>query len=160
MSAPFYLFAVQRLDDTISTLEAYIGKVILVVNTASRCHFTAQYDELENIYRNYSDRGFVVLAFPCNQFAAQEPNNEAWIANFCRTNYDISFPIFSKTTVNGPQTHPLYQYLKHSAPGAFGSTAIKWNFTKFLIDREGRVVKRFSPLTKTKKLREYIESLL
>lgn len=160
MSAPFYLFAVQRLDGTISTLEAYIGKVILVVNTASRCHFTAQYAELENIYRRYSDRDFVVLGFPCNQFAAQEPNNEAWIANFCRTSYDISFPIFSKTVVNGPQTHPLYQYLKNSMPGAFGSTAIKWNFTKFLIDRKGQVVKRFSPLTKAKKLREHIESLL
>lgn len=160
MNTPFYLFSAQRLDGTISTLEAYTNKVVLVVNTASQCHFTPQYAELENIYRSYSNRGFVVLGFPCNQFATQEPNNEAWIANFCHTRYDISFPIFSKTIVNGPHTHPLYQYLKRAAPGALGSTAIKWNFTKFLVDRKGQVIRRFSPLTKAKKLREYIESLL
>lgn len=160
MSAPFYLFVVQHLDGTVGTLEAYKDTVVLVVNTASRCHFTPQYAELESIYRNYSHQGFVILGFPCNQFAAQEPNNETWIANFCHTRYDVTFPIFSKIIVNGSQTHPLYQYLKSSAPGAFGSTAIKWNFTKFLINREGQVIRRFSPLTKAKKLREYIESLL
>ena len=126
-------------------LRDYQGKVVLVVNTASKCGFTPQYKGLEALYRKYKDQGLEVLGFPCNQFGAQEPGNEQEIATFCETNYDVTFPMFSKVDVNGEGTSPVYRYLKSAKPGLLGTEAIKWNFTKFLIDRDGNVVARFAP---------------
>lgn len=141
-------------------LEQYHGKVLLVVNTASRCGFTAQYEGLERLYRDLRARGLEILAFPCNQFAGQEPGSDAEIATFCQTRFDTTFPLFSKVEVNGKNAHPLFRYLKQQAPGLLGSKAIKWNFTKFLIDRQGRVVKRFAPKDKPEAIRGQIEAVL
>ena len=138
----------------------YRGKVLLIVNTASKCGFTPQYAELEALYRDYQDRGFEVLAFPCNQFGAQEPGDAEEIANFCKLTYDVSFPVYGKIDVNGDNAAPLYQYLKDEAPGLLGSKSIKWNFTKFLIDRSGKVVKRYPPQAKPEDLARDIEALL
>lgn len=129
-------------------LALYQGKVILIVNVASQCGFTSQYDGLEELYRKYGDQGLVILGFPCNQFGAQEPGSEEEIMNFCRLNFGVTFPMFAKIDVNGPDTHPLYVLLKNERPGFLGSGTIKWNFTKFLVDRNGNVVERFSPSTK------------
>ena len=126
-------------------LSTYRGKVLLIVNTASQCGFTPQYAGLEALYRQYKDRGFAVLGFPCNQFGAQEPGSEADIASFCEKNYGVSFPMFAKIDVNGPNAHPLFVKLKAEAPGILGTEGIKWNFTKFLIDKEGRVHSRHAP---------------
>jgi glutathione peroxidase len=134
--------------------------VLLIVNTASKCGFTPQYAGLEALYRKYKDRGFVVLGFPCNQFGGQEPGDAAEIANFCSTAYDVSFPMMSKIEVNGPKAHPLYAFLKEEKKGLLGSQAIKWNFTKFLVDREGRVVSRLAPTDKPEALDAAIEALL
>ena len=136
------------------------GKVLLVVNTASRCGFTPQYDGLEALYRKFKDQGFEVVAFPCNQFGAQEPGSADEIATFCATGYDVSFPIFGKIDVNGDDAAPLFRHLKAHAPGLLGSQAIKWNFTKFLVDRTGKVVKRYAPMTKPEDIAEDIEKLL
>ena len=148
------------LDGQTVTLADFVGRVLLVVNVASRCGFTPQYAGLEALYRQYRDRGLVVLGFPCDQFGHQEPGDAAQIAQFCRLNYEVSFPLFAKVEVNGAGAHPLYQWLKQAAPGLLGTEAIKWNFTKFLIDPEGRVVRRFAPTDTPAKLARHIEPLL
>lgn len=141
-------------------LADYRGQVLLIVNTASKCGFTPQYEGLEALHRELSPRGFAVLGFPCNQFANQEPGDAGEIADFCRLTYDVSFPLFSKIEVKGPAAHPLYQWLTGEAPGLLGTRAVKWNFTKFLLDREGKVRGRFAPTQKPAALRGAIERLL
>ena len=143
--ATIYDFTVDDIEGKPVKLDRFKGKVLLVVNTASKCGFTPQYKGLEALYRKYHDRGLEVLGFPCNQFGAQEPGSEQEIATFYQTNYDVTFPMFAKIDVNGDATAPLYRYLKHEKPGLLGTEAIKWNFTKFLVDRDGRVVARFAP---------------
>ena len=136
------------------------GKVLLVVNTASRCGFTPQYDGLEALYRKFKEQGFEVVAFPCNQFGAQEPGNAEEIATFCKLTYDVTFPLMAKVDVNGDDATPLYQWMKGEAPGLMGSKSIKWNFTKFLIDREGKVVRRYAPTDKPEGIEKDIAKLL
>ena len=138
-------FSAKGIDGSEQPLSAWQGQAMLVVNVASKCGFTPQYEGLEALYRKYRDRGFVVLGFPCDQFGNQEPGNEEEIRNFCSLNYDVSFPMFAKIDVNGADTHPLYRHLKSEAKGLLGSEAIKWNFTKFLVDKQGRVAKRYAP---------------
>lgn len=147
-------------DGSETDLSPFAGKVLLIVNTASRCGFTPQYEGLEALYRKYRDRGFAVLAFPCNQFGAQEPGDAEEIASFCKLNYDVSFPIFGKIDVNGDDAAPLYRQLKQEAKGLLGSEGIKWNFTKFLIDRAGRVVERYAPTTTPEAIEQDIARLL
>jgi glutathione peroxidase len=151
---------VKAADGGQTTLSAYAGQVLLIVNTASKCGFTPQYEGLEALHRKYKDRGLAVLAFPCNQFGAQEPGDAAEIASFCRLTYDVTFPVFGKIDVNGEDTAPLFRHLKSSAKGVLGSEGIKWNFTKFLVDRDGRVVERYAPTTKPEALAKDIEKLL
>jgi glutathione peroxidase len=139
---------------------AYEGKVVLVVNTASKCGFTPQYKGLEALYQKYKDRGLEVLGFPCNQFGKQEPGNAEEIGGFCERNFGVSFPLFAKVDVNGDNAHPLFTHLKQQAPGILGTESIKWNFTKFLVGREGEVVKRFAPKDKPESLESAIEALL
>ncbi len=153
-------FTVKAANGSPASLAAYAGKVLLIVNTASKCGFTPQYEGLEALHRDYADRGFEVLAFPCNQFGAQEPGDAAEIANFCTLTYDVTFPVFAKVDVNGGEADPLFDRLKSDAPGVLGSKAIKWNFTKFLIDRAGKVVDRYAPTTKPADIRSDIENLL
>ena len=143
--ASIYDFKVKDIHGKTVDLDVYKGKVLLVVNTASKCGFTPQYQGLEALYRKYREQGLEVLAFPCNQFGAQEPGNEQEIATFCETNYNVTFPMFRKIDVNGNATAPLYRYLKHEKPGLLGTGAIKWNFTKFLVGRDGEVVARYAP---------------
>lgn len=140
-------------------LADYNGKVLLIVNTASKCGFTPQYEGLEELYRDYKDRGFEVLGFPCNQFGAQEPGNAEEIANFCSLTYDVTFPLMAKIDVNGSNADPIFKHLKDEQTGLLGS-GIKWNFTKFLVDRDGKVVSRHAPTTKPEQLRKEIEELL
>jgi len=154
-----YDFTADSLAGTPVALKDFAGKVLLVVNTASACGFTPQYEGLEKLQRDYAARGFSVLGFPCNQFGAQEPGDAKEIASFCKLTYDVSFPLFAKIDVNGAGAHPLYNFLKSEKSGVLGA-AIKWNFTKFLIDRSGRVVERFAPTTKPESLRDKIEALL
>ncbi|MCY1179980.1 Hydroperoxy fatty acid reductase gpx1 [compost metagenome] len=142
------------------TLGDFAGKVLLVVNTASQCGFTPQYKGLEQLWQRYKDQGLVVLGFPCNQFGKQEPDDERAISQFCELNFGVSFPLFRKIEVNGSGAHPLFKQLKERAPGLLGSERIKWNFTKFLIGRDGQLIKRFSPLTKPEDLTAEIEALL
>jgi glutathione peroxidase len=151
---------VTAADGSQTDLSAHKGKVLLVVNVASKCGFTPQYEGLEELQRKYADRGFSVLGFPCNQFGAQEPGNAEEIANFCSLTYDVTFPLLGKIDVNGPQAAPLYKHLKKEAPGVLGSEGIKWNFTKFLVDRSGKVVKRYAPQTKPEDIARDIEGLL
>ncbi len=153
-------FTVRTAKGEESSLEAYRGKVLLIVNTASKCGFTPQYEGLEALHRDYADRGFEVLGFPCNQFGAQEPGDAEEIANFCSLTYDVTFPVFAKVDVNGAAADPLFEKLKADAPGLLGSKAIKWNFTKFLVDRDGKVVDRYAPTTKPADIRKDIEALL
>ncbi len=153
-------FEVKTADGKTASLGDYRGKVLLIVNTASKCGFTPQYEGLEQLHRDYAARGFEVLAFPCNQFGAQEPGDAAEIANFCSLTYDVTFPVFAKIDVNGPEADPLFERLKKDAPGVLGSKAIKWNFTKFLVNREGLVVARYAPTTKPEDIRKDIEKLL
>ncbi len=141
-----------RIDGTRTRLDDYRDKVLLIVNTASQCGFTPQYAALEALYRKYQDQGFAVLGFPCNQFGAQEPGHDEQIAAFCESSYGVSFPMFSRVEVNGPNAHPLFSELKQRAPGVFGSQRIKWNFTKFLVDRGGRTVIRYGSLTPPEKI--------
>jgi glutathione peroxidase len=155
-----YDFTAETLDGQPAPLADWRDKVVLVVNTASKCGFTPQYAGLEALYRKYKDQGFVVLGFPCNQFGAQEPGDAAEIANFCSLTYEVDFPMMRKIDVNGPQTHPLYAWLKHQKKGLLGSEGIKWNFTKFLVDRKGEVVKRFAPTDTPQSLEGAIEALL
>jgi glutathione peroxidase len=153
-------FEVKAADGSSASLEPYRGKVLLIVNTASKCGFTPQYEGLEALHRDYAERGFEVLGFPCNQFGAQEPGDAAEIANFCSLTYDVTFPVFAKIDVNGAAADPLFERLKGDAPGLLGSKAIKWNFTKFLVDRDGKVVDRYAPTTKPEDIRKDIEKLL
>ena len=155
-----YKLKANAIDGREVQLIDYAGKVLLIVNTASQCGFTPQYAGLEKLYRQYRDQGLEILGFPCNQFGAQEPGDENEIRNFCQTKYDVSFPLFAKIDVNGANTHPVYRYLKGEARGVLGTEAIKWNFTKFLVDRQGRVVGRYAPTTKPEQLVQDIESLL
>ena len=141
-------------------LKDKLGKVLLVVNTASKCGFTPQYDGLEKLYEQYKDRGFEVLGFPCNQFGGQEPGDADEIAEFCKVNFGVTFPLMAKIDVNGDGASPLFDWMKKEAPGLMGSKAIKWNFTKFLIDREGKVVRRYAPTDKPERLAKDIEALL
>lgn len=152
--------AVQTADGAQTDLSPYAGKVLLIVNVASKCGFTPQYAGLEDLHRRYGDRGFEVLGFPSNQFGAQEPGDAAEIASFCSLTYDVTFPVFAKIDVNGDNAAPLYRYLKKAAPGLFGTEGIKWNFTKFLIDRDGQVVERYAPTTKPEAIAPDIEKLL
>jgi len=145
---PIYDIEVQTIDGRTEKLAAFAGKVLLVVNVASKCGFTPQYEGLEALYRKYRERGLVVLGFPCDQFGHQEPGDEAEIRNFCNLQYDVTFPLFAKTEVNGEGAHPLYKTLKSEAKGLLGTQAIKWNFTKFLVDRAGKVVRRYAPTDK------------
>jgi glutathione peroxidase len=155
-----YDFAPTRLDGTDEKLSAYKDKTLLIVNVASKCGFTPQYAGLEALYRTYKDRGFAVLGFPCNQFGAQEPGNAGEIANFCSTSYDVTFPLFAKIDVNGPGTHPVYQFLKQEKKGLLGTADIKWNFTKFLVGRNGEVVRRYAPQAKPEEIAKDIEAQL
>jgi glutathione peroxidase len=141
-------------------LEEFRGSVVLIVNTASKCGFTPQFEGLENLYEKYKDDGLVILGFPCNQFANQDPGSNEDIQEFCQLNYGVSFPMFGKIAVNGSAADPLYEHLKSEAPGAFGTQRIKWNFTKFLVDRDGNVVKRYAPQTKPSEIAGDIEELL
>lgn len=155
-----YDFKVKSIDGKETRLEPYKGKVMLIVNVASKCGFTSQYEGLEALYKKYKEKGLVVLGFPCNQFRSQEPGSEAEIQNFCRVNFSVTFPMFSKIKVNGDNTHSLYVHLKSEQVGILGSESIKWNFTKFLVDKQGNVVERFGSSTKPKALEEDIEKLL
>ncbi|WP_025691387.1 glutathione peroxidase [Paenibacillus zanthoxyli] len=155
-----YDFNASTLRGQDESLSKYKGKVLLIVNTASKCGFTPQYKGLQEVYEKFKDRGFEVLGFPSNQFAAQEPGSSEEIQEFCQLNYGVSFPMYEKIDVNGDNAHPLYKYLTKEAPGALGSKSIKWNFTKFLVDREGRVLKRFAPTTTPESIEDEIKTLL
>lgn len=159
MEDNYYQFTARSLQGKDISMDTYKGKVVLVVNTASKCGLTPQYEGLENLYEKYKEQGLVILGFPCNQFGNQEPGTEQEISEGCLTNYGVSFPMFSKIEVNGENTHPIYKYLKNRLPGVFGKN-IKWNFAKFLIDRNGKPVKRFSPTTIPEKLVKDIEKYL
>ena len=153
-------FSAERLTGGEELLTRYAGKVLLIVNTASQCGFTPQFAGLEALYTRYKNRGFEVLGFPCNQFGAQEPGSADEIGSFCQKNYGVTFPMFAKVDVNGDDAHPLFQHLKKEARGLLGSEGIKWNFTKFLVDRDGSVVKRFAPAATPESLVAEIEALL
>jgi glutathione peroxidase len=153
-------FSATTIEGTEQDLSAYRGKVLLVVNTASQCGFTPQYGGLEELYQKYHDKGLLILGFPCNQFGSQEPGSELDIQTFCETSFGVSFPMFAKIEVNGKNTHPLYQHLKSEAPGILGTKDVKWNFTKFLIGRDGHVIDRFAPTTAPAQLTEPIEKAL
>ncbi|MCG1054476.1 glutathione peroxidase [Mycetohabitans sp. B5] len=155
-----YSFSARSLQGDDIPLERYRGKVLLIVNTASECGFTPQYAGLQALYERYAARGLEILGFPCNQFGKQEPGDAQQIGAFCEKNYQVKFPMFDKIDVNGAHAHPLYRYLTEEAPGLLGTEAIKWNFTKFLIDREGRPVKRYAPVTKPDAIEPDIEKLL
>jgi len=160
MAQTVYDFSAKRIDGKMESLADYKGKVLLIVNTASKCGFTPQFAGLEKLYEDYKDRGFAVLGFPCNQFANQEPGDEQIIEAFCTSKYNVTFPMFAKIDVNGDNAHPLYKWLKAERAGLFSTEAIKWNFTKFLIDAAGRPVKRYSPQTVPDDIRADIENLL
>lgn len=158
--ANVYDFTAESLSGAPVDLKSYRGKVLLIVNTASKCGFTPQYKGLEAVYQQFKDRGVEVLGFPCNQFGAQEPGAADEIGAFCEKNYGVNFPLFAKIDVNGEQAHPLFQYLKHAATGVLGTEAIKWNFTKFLVKKDGTVYKRYASLTKPEELTGDIDKLL
>lgn len=155
----FYDFEAEDINGVLIKMSDYKGKFILVVNTASHCGFTRQYEGLEKIYKKYKDKGLTILAFPCNQFGAQEPGDASEIISFCKLNYDISFPLFSKVKVNGSEVHPIYKYLKQELPDILGKR-IKWNFTKFLIDRNGVPIKRYAPTVTPEEIEKYLTKLL
>jgi glutathione peroxidase len=158
--ASIYDFSAKTIDGADQALDAYRGKTMLIVNVASKCGFTPQYAGLEALYEKFSGKGLVVLGFPCDQFGHQEPGDEAEIKNFCSLTYDVKFPMFAKVDVNGANAHPLYQYLKHEAKGLLGSEAIKWNFTKFLVDKDGKVTKRYAPTDTPESIGKALEPLL
>ena len=160
MTATVYNFHSKTIDGADVALSDYQGKVLLIVNVASKCGFTPQYKGLETLYRQYKARGFEILAFPCNQFGGQEPATEPEIKQFCRSEYDVTFPIFSKIDVNGQGAHPLYKFLEDQRPGVLGTKRIKWNFTKFLVDRRGNPIRRYSPRNKPEDIALDIERLL
>jgi glutathione peroxidase len=155
-----YDFSAKTIDGDEQKLSAYKGKTVLVVNVASKCGFTPQYKGLEALYEKFKDKGLVVLGFPCDQFGHQEPGDENEIKNFCSLNYDVKFPLFAKIEVNGANTHPLYKYLKAQAKGLLGSESIKWNFTKFLIDRNGAVRTRYAPTDTPEKIEKELAAVL
>lgn len=157
--SPFYQFTATRLDGKPVTMADYADKVVLVVNTASKCGFTPQYAGLETLYKKYADQGLVILGFPCNQFGKQEPGGAGEIAQTCHINYGVSFPMFAKVEVNGASAHPLFRYLKTALPGVLGGR-IKWNFTKFLIGRDGQPLRRFAPITTPEKTEAAIQAAL
>jgi glutathione peroxidase len=159
-SPSVYDFTARAIDGAEQSLRDYEGRVLLVVNVASRCGFTPQYEGLERLWRDYRERGLTVLGFPCNQFGAQEPEAEDKIQSFCELRFGVSFPLFAKIDVNGAGAHPLYRYLRQARPGIVGSESIKWNFTKFLVDRQGQPVRRFGSVSTPEQLRPDIESLL
>lgn len=155
-----YDFEVNTIRGAEESLSKYKGKVLLVVNTASKCGFTPQYKGLQEVYEKFKDRGFEVLGFPSNQFAGQEPGESDEIAEYCEINYGVTFPMFEKIDVKGDEAHPLFKYLSKEAPGVLGSKSVKWNFTKFLVDQDGRVLKRFAPKTTPQQIESYISKLL
>lgn len=157
--SPFYSFTAERLNGQPQNLSDYAGKLVLVVNTASKCGFTPQYAGLETLYQQFKDQGLVILGFPCNQFGNQEPGSAEQIAQTCAINYGVTFPVFAKVDVNGPAAHPLFQWLTGELPGWLGKS-IKWNFTKFLIGRDGKPVKRFATITKPEKMVTFIQQQL
>jgi glutathione peroxidase len=159
MANSFYNLSALSLQGKEISMDTYKGKTILVVNTASKCGLTPQYEGLEKLYQEYKDKGFVILGFPCNQFGNQEPGDEKSIAEGCLINYGVTFPMFAKIEVNGENTHPIFKYLKKSLSGFLGSK-IKWNFTKFLIDSNGKPIKRFAPTTKPESIESYIKKLI
>jgi glutathione peroxidase len=153
-------FQARTIDGQERSLKDFAGQGLLVVNVASKCGFTPQYAGLEALHRKFKDRGFAVLGFPCDQFGHQEPGNELEIASFCKLTYDVSFPMFAKVEVNGDSAHPLYKHLKAQARGILGTEAIKWNFTKFLVDRDGKVVRRYAPNDKPESLEQDVAAIL
>lgn len=155
-----YDFSAEKLEGGTQALRDYAGKVVLIVNTASKCGFTPQFDGLEKVYEKYKDQGFVVLGFPCNQFASQDPGSNTDIGEFCQRNYGVSFPMFAKIDVNGGKAHPLYKYLTKEAKGLLGTEAVKWNFTKFLVGRDGNVIDRYATATKPEAMVKDIEKAL
>jgi len=159
-SSSIYDFSATSIEGNPVELSNYKDKVLLIVNTASQCGFTPQYQGLQSLYKKYSDRGLVVLGFPCNQFRQQEPGSTSEIQSFCETRFGVSFPLFEKVDVNGINAHPLFKYLTKAAPGLLGTEGIKWNFTKFLVDRKGNVIKRYPSMTKPEDLEKEIEALL
>ena len=157
---PIYAFSAETLNGETVSLADWQNKVLLIVNTASECGFTPQYKGLQELHERYSERGFAVLGFPCNQFGKQEPGDAAKIGSFCEKNFGVTFPMFAKVDVNGASAHPLFKFLTEEAPGVLGTEGIKWNFTKFLVDREGNVITRFGSVTKPDALTKDIEKLL
>ena len=155
-----YDFEVKTIGGDMKPLADYRGKVLLIVNVASRCGYTPQYEGLEQLYRKYKERGLLVLGFPCNQFGRQEPGTESEIERFCTTTYDVTFPLFAKIDVNGAGAHPLYDLLKSARPGVLGTEAIKWNFTKFLVNRQGDVVARYAPSDTPERIEEAVAAVL
>ncbi|MFQ3236190.1 MAG: glutathione peroxidase [Paraglaciecola sp.] len=160
MSANIYQFEAKLNNGQVKSLQEYKGKVLLVVNTASKCGFTPQYGELQELYQQYQSQGLEILGFPCDQFGHQEPGNDEQIEAFCSLNFNLSFYLFAKVEVNGPHSHPIFTFLKHAAPGILGSKRIKWNFTKFLINKHGEVVKRYAPATKPQQITQDIATQL
>ncbi|SEL72042.1 glutathione peroxidase [Colwellia chukchiensis] len=160
MTATIYTFSAANYKNEAIDFSIYQGKALLIVNTASACGFTPQYAGLESLYQSYKDQGFEILAFPCNQFGKQEQGDNNDIKQFCDLNFNISFELFSKIIVNGEYAHPLYEHLKNVAPGIFGTKSIKWNFTKFLVDKQGKVIKRYSPTTKPADIANDIAAIL
>ncbi|KYD08911.1 MULTISPECIES: glutathione peroxidase [Heyndrickxia] len=155
-----YQFSAQLINGEEKKMSDYKGKVLLIVNTASKCGFTKQFSQLQDLYQKYEKEGLVILGFPCNQFRNQDPGSNQEIAEFCSLNYNVSFPMFEKVDVNGEHAHPIFQYLTSQAPGMLGTKKIKWNFTKFLIDRQGKVVSRFGSATEPEKIENDIKRLL
>jgi len=160
MMSALYKLSARRLDGGKQSLSDYKGKILLIVNVASKCGFTPQYAGLEALWQKYRERGLAVLGFPCNQFGGQEPGDEAAIGEFCSLTYDVTFPMFAKVDVNGDATHPVFAFLKAGAPGILGTEGIKWNFTKFLVDRKGAVVDRYASAHKPEDMADEIERLL
>ncbi|MBO0998723.1 glutathione peroxidase [Bacillus sp. SD075] len=155
-----YEFEVNKINGETISLEEYRGRVMIIVNTASKCGFSPQYDDLQSLYVQYKEDGVVVLGFPCNQFLNQEPGDDLEIDSYCKLNHGVTFPMFAKVNVNGKEAHPLFSYLTENAPGVMGSKSIKWNFTKFLIDRDGNIVSRYAPKTKPLDMEEDLKKLL
>ncbi|MCM3673144.1 MULTISPECIES: glutathione peroxidase [Peribacillus] len=155
-----YEFEVNKINGETISLEEYRGKVMIIVNTASKCGFSPQYDDLQSLYVQYKEDGVVVLGFPCNQFLNQEPGDDLEIDSYCKLNHGVTFPMFAKVNVNGKEAHPLFSYLTENAPGVMGSKSIKWNFTKFLIDRDGNIVSRYAPKTKPLEMEDDLKKLL
>ncbi|MCK1982653.1 MULTISPECIES: glutathione peroxidase [Peribacillus] len=155
-----YEFEVKKINGETISLEEYRGKVMIIVNTASKCGFSPQYDDLQSLYVQYKEDGVVVLGFPCNQFLNQEPGDDLEIDSYCKLNHGVTFPMFAKVNVKGKEAHPLFSYLTENAPGVMGSKSIKWNFTKFLIDRNGNIISRYAPKTKPLEMEEDIKKLI